>query len=588
MRLEKNPSNPQASSAKPHSNGSSLSPLHKAALIRSTNGTNGKSRSHNATNGSAAAHANGSTASSSRASPPDYFGHDREEVTRILIQTLMDLGYHTAAGTLTRESGYEVESPAALAFRLAVLQGEWADAERFLLGDSSQDGEGGRDDDDGEHHLEGGLVLDAGADKNQMLFSLRQQKYLELLEERDLGAALMVLRQELTPLHKDVGRLHALSSLIMCQSAEDLKAQADWDGAGGKSRDDLLSELSKSISPSVMIPPRRLAVLLHDVKQHQIANCLYHNTNKSPSLYSEHMCDRSQFPSYARLALDEHNDEVWFLAFSHDGLRLGATGKDGSIIIYDTSTFAVVQKLSAPNDAIAFVAWSPDDSKLLSCSNNHLARVWDTQAGTCMLELDRHKAEVSAGAWAPDGSTFVTGSLDRQLPMCLWDLEGECLHTWSGYRIRDCSISPDGRRLVAVTNERKIYVYDLRTREEENCVTLRVDLTCVSISRDSRYMLVNLSNNEIQLLDMNTAKVVRKFVGQKQGHFVIRSSFGGAGENFVVSGSEDTRIYVWHKDNGTLLETLEGHQFGCVNAVAWNPTNPGMFASAGDDRKVRM
>lgn len=212
MRLEKHPANPHpSSSARPYSNGSSLSPLHKAALNRSTNGTNGKSRSHNATNGSTVSHANGSTASSSRVSLPDYFGHDREEVTRILIQSLVDLGYHAAASTLTRESGYEVESPAAAAFRSSVLQGEWADAERLLLGESSQDGEAGIHDDDRDYYLEGGLVLAAGADKNQMLFSLRQQKYLELLEERDLGAALMVLRQELTPLHKDVGRLHALS-----------------------------------------------------------------------------------------------------------------------------------------------------------------------------------------------------------------------------------------------------------------------------------------------------------------------------------------------------------------------------------------
>lgn len=131
-----------------------------------------------------------------------------------------------------------------------------------------------------------------------------------------------------------------------------------------------------------MIPPRRLAVLLHQVKQHQIANCLYHNTDKSPSLYSEHLCDRSQFPLQTRLELGEHTDEVWFLAFSHDGSRLAATGKDGSIVIYDTSTFVVLHRLSVLNDAIAFVAWSPDDSKLLSCSNNHLARVWDTAVGS--------------------------------------------------------------------------------------------------------------------------------------------------------------------------------------------------------------
>lgn len=56
----------------------------------------------------------------------------------------------------------------------------------------------------------------------------------------------------------------------------------------------------------------------------------------------------------------------------------------------------------------------------------------------------------------------------------------------------------------------------------------------------------------------------------------------------VLTRLVDSKIYVWHKQNSTLVETLEGHTTGCVNAVAWNPRNPGMFASAGDDRKVRM
>ena len=206
MRLDGEATNSNPNSPRTFSNGSSLSPLHKAAL---TNTTNGVSHSQASTNG-ASSHSNG--ASISRTAAPTYFGHDREEVTRLLIQSLSDLGYDGAAGTLSRESGYELESPTVAAFRFAVLQGEWAEAEDLLFGSrSSGDSGGGVRISNGHSNQSEGLVLGEGADKDQMLFLMREQKFLELLEERDLGNALMVLRQELTPLNQDVGKLHALS-----------------------------------------------------------------------------------------------------------------------------------------------------------------------------------------------------------------------------------------------------------------------------------------------------------------------------------------------------------------------------------------
>lgn len=189
-------------------------------------------------------------------------------------------------------------------------------------------------------------------------------------------------------------------------------------------------------------------------------------------------------------------------------------------------------------------------------------------------------------------------------------MRGQAIYVWPrGFRVQDCAISADGRRLVAADVESKIHVYNMQTHEEEYCLPLKSKPTSVAISRDSRYMLVNLSEGQIHLIDIDTTEIVRRFQGQKQGSFVIRSAFGGAAENFAVSGSEgnnntsyipciygilllttppDSCVYVWHKENGSLVETLEGHLSGCVNAISWNPTNPGMFASAGDDYLVRM
>lgn len=209
MRLDAEISTSNSASPRTFSNGSSLSPLHKVAL---SNTTNGVSHPQSTTNGAPSSYTNGAS-STSRVLAPTYFGHDREEVTRILIQSLSDLGYNGAAGTLSRESGYELESPTVAAFRNSVLQGEWAEAESLLFGSHPAAGEGGGgvSISNGNSHPSGGLVLAEGAEKDQMLFWLRQQKFLELLEERDLGNALMVLRQELTPLHQDIGKLHALS-----------------------------------------------------------------------------------------------------------------------------------------------------------------------------------------------------------------------------------------------------------------------------------------------------------------------------------------------------------------------------------------
>lgn len=126
-----------------------------------------------------------------------------------------------------------------------------------------------------------------------------------------------------------------------------------------------------------MIPDRRLAVLLDQVKTHQINDCFYHNTADSPSLYSDHKCDRSMFPSKMTIDLQHHTDEVWFLQFSHDGTKLASASKDRMIYIYDTRSFNILKKFTHQN-YVAYLAWSPDDKKLISCAHDR-AQVWDVE-----------------------------------------------------------------------------------------------------------------------------------------------------------------------------------------------------------------
>lgn len=540
-----------------------------------------------------------------RVLPSTFFGHDREEVTRILIQSLTDLGFHSAAGALCKESGCQLEGPTVASFRNSVLSGDWHVAEELLFGTESYDNGGGIGLDasygkswgrarsrTGSRHI-GGLKLAEGANRDEMLFWMKQQKYLEFLERRELSKALVVLRQELTPLHQDVSRLHTLSSLLMCQSAEDLRQQAQWDGAQGESRMQLLSELSKSISPSVMIPEHRLAVLLDEVKESWIENCQYHNTAASPSLYLDHNCERDDFPTKAVLDLKHHTDEVWFLEYSNDGTMLASTSKDTTIIIYETTTYKVIHQLDQHDKSgVTHLAWSPDDRRIITCCSQpeNAARIWDVKTGTCIQYFNEFTYPCTTAAWAPNGKHVIIGSQDDKLGCGIWSLDGSLIHNFCtpGGRLRanDLAISPNGERLVVVA-ENSIIVFDFTTYEKLcEWQVEDVKLTSVTISQDSRHMLVSMDLDKIRLMEIESGEVIQRFSGHAQRQFIIRSAFGGADENFVVSGSEDSRIYIW-RSNGLLIEALDAHP-GCVNSVAWHPTDPSTFASAGDDSRVKI
>lgn len=526
---------------------------------------NGKERARNST--SSLTPATLPNASAAGATPTTYFGHDREEVTRILIQALSDLGYSHAAESVIRHSGFALESQPVSEFRQAVLGGDWTRAERLLLGagtagtaapGSSSGGPASSSSTLAASTASGsstgdltaalsstssnvpGLVLLPDADRSLMRFWIRQQKYLELLEQRETAKALSVLRTELAPLYQDTQKLHFLSSLLMCQSPDDIKATAEWDGAFGQSRQVLLTDLSRFISPSVMLPEHRLAVLLEQVKNYQVSGCVFHTSATSPSLYADHYCDKSNFPSHVMCELYGHAGEVWQVRFSHNGKRLASCGIGHYVIIWDVPTFKILLKLDGHVQGVGDISWSPDDKMLVSCGRDNRARIWDTSSGLLVHLFERFDEPVSSCVWAADGASVVLGSFDKERALCQWSLQGERVFTWTKkHRTEGLALSPNGQWLVAMDHEKQLHVYNFSTRELEYDMELPSRAMSVAISSDSQFLLVNTQDGEIHLYNIAMrGNPIHKYVGGTGGSCVIRSAFGGADESFVISGSE--------------------------------------------------
>jgi WD repeat-containing protein 26 len=135
--------------------------------------------------------------------------------------------------------------------------------------------------------------------------------------------------------------------------------------------------LTECISPTVMLPENRLAMILQQFKQSQIDTCTYHTSANSPSLYADHQCRPERFPSEVALEL-RLDGEAWHVQFSPDGSMLAACGSTELVVIWDKH-FRFYCSLDTHESGVGNVVWSPDSSMIVTCSQDKFARLWNVR-----------------------------------------------------------------------------------------------------------------------------------------------------------------------------------------------------------------
>ncbi|KAF7833435.1 WD repeat-containing protein 26-like protein [Senna tora] len=484
----------------------------------------------------------------------------REEFVRIIAKALYSLGYKKSGAYLEEESGIALHSSVVNLFMQQILDGHWDESVATL------------------HNI--GLADESIVRSASSL--ILEQKFFELLEGEKVMDALKTLRTEIAPLCINSSRLRELSSCFV----------SPHDIVKARSRSKLLEELQKVLPPTVMIPDRRLEHLVEQALILQREACIFHNSmDKEMSLYSDHQCGKDQIPSRTLQILEAHDDEVWFVQFSHNGKYLASSSNDRSAIIWEVGLdggLSVKHRLSGHQKPVSSVSWSPDDQELLTCGVEEVIRRWNVSTGECLQVYEKLGVGLVSCAWSPTGKYILSGLSDKSI--CTWELNGKELDSWKGQRtlkISDLAITGDGKQILSICKDNEIVLFNRETKDER-FIEEDQTITSFSLSKDNKFLLVSLLNQEIHLWKIDgNPKLVGKYKGHRRSRFVIRSCFGGLKQAFIASGSEDSQVYIWHRSSGDLIEALPGHS-GAVNCVAWNPANPHMLASASDDRTIRI
>lgn len=329
-----------------------------------------------------------------------------------------------------------------------------------------------------------------------------------------------------------------------------------------------------------------------------------------------------------------HGGEVSAASFVRDGKLLATVCHDGQVRLFNVATGELDRTLESPQPRSAAVALGQSrNGKFLAAGNYNQLDIWKTEDWSHVATLPGHQQLAWGAAITDDGKRLVSSGWDNVVK--LWDVAeqrellnmplppdprsaagairslsvspdgkllavvcdernviirerstGRILQALSGPEgeITAAAFSPDGSRVAAVSLERRAYVWDAKTGQLVGKTGGHEGgAECLAWSADGKLLVTGGNDNAVRLWEAKSLKELAALEGHISPVRAVAVSPDGSR---VVSGGDDQTLIVWDAAKRSAAGTLEGHT-GPVRAVAISPD--GMAAaSAGDDKLVRL
>ena len=297
------------------------------------------------------------------------------------------------------------------------------------------------------------------------------------------------------------------------------------------------------------------------------------------------------------LQLAGHDAEVTSVDFSSDGELLASGSVDGTVIIWNLADGSIVHRLNGHTDTVNDVAFSPDGSLLLSGSNDMTARLWNVADGSQLKVLEsRLLGRVLHVSFSPTGllaslgghkcavemRRMPSGVLFRSLPQPRCVVHNGTVETWgvdfnsTGEQIATGEGRPCCGGSVQLRDVQDFFMppqlvegYNLKVRDLE----IAPDDTTAAV--------VLLQSPVFWHIELDDGTLLQTFEGHT---FRVNSVAFLKDGKTIASGSRDTNIIFWSVDDGTQIRVLSDHT-DAVNDVAFS-NDGSLMASASDDLSI--
>ena len=246
---------------------------------------------------------------------------------------------------------------------------------------------------------------------------------------------------------------------------------------------------------------------------------------------------------------------------------------------------------------ITAISWHPTDKFIVSCSKDQTIKIFNPfslNSSNCLVRtLEGHNSMVTSVIFCPLDNRILSIGLDQNI--LSWTMDGKSdLYKKTNSTVSEILYSQQFNYLISIeATNNSVIIYNYTTKNEEFKLQLNDAIISTALSKLDKggYLLINSSKATpvLNLFNLTTKQIERKFFGHRQERFSIKCSFGGEDENFLVCGSEEAKIYVWNRYHSIPILAIKAHS-APVNAVIFPSFNnlSNIIISCSDDHTIKI
>ena len=296
--------------------------------------------------------------------------------------------------------------------------------------------------------------------------------------------------------------------------------------------------------------------------------------------------------------------DIWFLELSRNKKYIALGFSNCNISLISVNVHKSKNKINlnlyltfssnenSRKGEITSLCFSNDEKQLLVSLSTYIVKIFSVNNGEKIKEYNNlHNSYITSCLYLPNSNNkFLCGGVDKRL--LLIDTNNiPFLEIGKFCRIKQILYSEFNNLIIIIpASINDIICYNF----PENKVSFKIEIkeetvySNISKSDKGKYLLINISKlyPKILLYNLEKIKTEDKFYGHIQRTMIIKCCFGGNKDQYILSGSENAKVYLWErKYPGAPKYIFNGH-LGIVNSVEFLFND--ILLSVSDDKTLKI